>query len=95
MDAYNQDSFSVTKIYYAGIDNNIKVKDTAELKKLILEKSKNRARYQSEITRLSGLRSKFILEKHAVIKSKDMSLGDALSKALKSQSAPLGFGFSK
>jgi len=95
VDAYSQDSLSVTKIYSAGIDNNIKVKDTAELKKLILEKSKNRARYQSEITRLSGLRSKFISEKQAAIKSKDMTLGDALAKALKSQSAPLGFGFSK
>jgi hypothetical protein len=33
--------------------------------------------------------------KQAAIKSKDITLGDALAKALKSQSAPLGFGFSK
>ncbi len=51
--------------------------------------------FQSEITRLSDLRAKFISEKQAAIKSNDITLGDALAKALKSQSAPLGFGFSK
>jgi hypothetical protein len=95
VDAYIQDSTVVTKIYNAGIDNNVKVKDTAELKKLILKKSNDRARYQSEIAKLSDLRAKFILEKQSAMKSKDITLGDALAKALKTQASTLGFSFSK
>ncbi len=95
VDAYVQDSTAVTKIFKSGIDGTLKVKDTAELKKLILEKSQKRAYYQGEINRLSNLRTQFIVELQKVKKSKELTLGDALTIALKSQAETLGFKFSK
>ena len=95
VDAYQQDSNVVSKIYKSGIDQSIAVKDTGELKRLILEKSKKRTYYQLQIAKLSDLRNKYIVEVQSARKSKDMTLGEALASALRTQASLRGFKFTK
>ena len=95
VDAYQQDSTSVSKMYKMGIDQSANVKDTGELKKLIVEKFKKRVYYQAQITQLSNLRTKYINEILAVRKSKELTLGEALATALRTQASLRGFQFTK
>lgn len=95
VDAYRQDSTSVSKMYKMGIDQSVNFKDTGDLKKLIIEKSRKRTYYQSKIEQLSTLRSKYITEILAAKKSKDITLGEALVAALKLQASTRGFQFIK